>query len=183
MLNLDAQLTQLINLPAGHHPLLDPVLMLISAIGVPVLVALVAVQWWRRDDRQQVRHVLVSCGLSFLLGLGLNQLVLLFVHRIRPYDAGVTHLLIAPSTDWSLPSDHATATMAIAASFLLHRMPRTGAVFLAASLLMMFSRVYLGIHYAGDVVAGAATGILAALLVWKLYRQGTGLDRLVTGIL
>jgi undecaprenyl-diphosphatase len=183
MLGLDAQLTQLINLAAGRHPLLDPVMILVSAIGVPFLVALVAVQWWRRDDRQQVRHALVSCGLSFLLGLGLNQMVLLFVHRPRPYDAGVTHLLIAPSADWSLPSDHATATMAIAASFLLHRMPRTGTLFLAASLLMMFSRVYVGIHFAGDVLAGAVTGVLAALLVWKLYRQGTRLDRLLTGIL
>ena len=48
MLNLDAQLTQVINLPAGHHHLLDPVLMLVSAIGVPVLVARVAVQLWRQ---------------------------------------------------------------------------------------------------------------------------------------
>ena len=183
MYGLDAQLTQMINLAAGHHPLLDPVMIMATAVGVPILVALVAVQWWRNDDRQMVRHALVSCGFAFLLGLGMNQLVLLFVHRLRPYEIGVTHLLVAPSTDWSLPSDHATATMAIAASFLLHRMPRTGALFLAASLVVMFSRVYVGIHFAGDVVAGAVTGVLAALLVWKLYRPGTGLDRLITGIL
>lgn len=183
MYDLDVLLTQFINGPAGQHPLIDQALIWVSSLGVPVLVALVAIQWWRRQDRSLVRHVLLASGLSFLLGLGLNQLILLFVHRIRPYDAGVTHLLIPPSADWSLPSDHATATLAIAATFLLHRMPRVGTVFLAASLLMMFSRVYVGIHFAGDVLAGALTGILAAILVWKLYRQDTRLDRLLTSIL
>lgn len=182
MHDLDVTLTQLINAPAGGRPHFDQLMVWISSFGVPVLVALVAVQWWRRKDRTFVRHVLVASGLSFLLGLGLNQMILLFVHRIRPYDAGVSHLLIPPSADWSLPSDHATATMAIAASFLLHRMPRTGAAFLAAALLMMFSRVYVGIHYTGDVVAGALTGIVAAVAVLGLYRPGTRLDRLITGI-
>jgi undecaprenyl-diphosphatase len=110
-------------------------------------------------------------------------MILLVVHRIRPYDAGVTHLLIPPSADWSLPSDHATATMAIAATFLLHRKPHTGMVFLAASLIMMLSRVYVGIHYAGDVFVGALTGLIAALTVWRLYRPDTKLDRPITGIL
>ena len=37
------------------------------------------------------------------------------MHRIRPYDAGLTHLIVAPSFDWSFPSDHATAAFAIVA--------------------------------------------------------------------
>lgn len=183
MLELDALSTRAINGLSGEISGVDQLMIWISTLGIPILVLLVALQWWRRTDRTFVRHALIAAGLSFLLGLGLNQLILLLVHRIRPYDAGVTHLLIPPSADWSLPSDHATAAMAIAAAFLLHRMPRVGSAFLAASLLMMFSRIYVGIHYAGDVLAGALTGILAALIVWKLYRPGTKLDRLITGIL
>lgn len=182
MYAFDAAATLAINGMAGVSVPLDQLMVWVSSLGVPILVALVALQWWRQDDRIIVRHVLVASGLSFLLGLGLNQLILLFVHRVRPYDAGVSHLLIPPSADWSLPSDHATATMAIAAAFLLHRMPRVGSAFLAASLLMMFSRVYVGIHYAGDVLAGALTGIAAAYIVCKLYRPGTLIDKLVTGI-
>lgn len=183
MFDLDAALTGFVNARAGLHPFFDQCMIWISSLGVPVLVALVAVQWWRTANRTFVRHVLVAAGLSFLLGLGLNQLILLVVHRVRPYDAGITHLLIPPSADWSLPSDHATATMAIAAAFLLHLLWREGVFFLAAAALMMFARVYVGIHYAGDVLAGAATGIAAALIVWKLYRPDTRLDRLITGIL
>lgn len=181
--HLDSVTTAAINGLGGQWPGLDTVMEAVSAYGIPVLVALVALQWWRRQDCAHTRHVLVAAGCSFLLGLGLNQLVLLFVHRLRPYDASVSHLLIPPSADWSFPSDHATAAMAIAATFLLHRMPREGAAFLAAALLMMFSRVYVGIHYAGDVLGGALTGLAAAVVVWKLYREGTRADRLVTSIL
>lgn len=182
MNDLDSLATKAINGLAGAWPVLDQLMVWTSFFGIPILVALVAAQWWRRRERPYVRHALVASGLSFVLGLGMNQIILLLVHRVRPYDAGLTHLLIPPSSDWSFPSDHATATMAIAATFLLHRMPRVGGLFLAASLLMMISRVYVGVHYAGDVLAGAVTGTLAAFVVSKFYRQGTRLDRLITGI-
>jgi undecaprenyl-diphosphatase len=103
------------------------------------------------NDRPHTRHVLVAAGLSFLLG---NQLILLLIHRMRPYDGGVTHLLIARSADPSFPSDHAAATFAIAAAFLLHGMRRMGLWFLAAAALVAFSRVFIGTHYVSDVLGG-----------------------------
>ncbi|MBE0704099.1 MAG: phosphatase PAP2 family protein [Afipia sp.] len=183
MYELDAALTKAINSPTGTSPMLDFLMIWISAIGVPLLVLAVAGQWWRRDDRQHIRHGLVAAGLTFLLGLALNQLILLFVHRIRPYDAGVTHLLIDHSADPSFPSDHATATIAIAAAFLLHGMRRVGPWFLAAAVLVMVSRVYIGTHYVSDVLGGALTAVIAAMLVRSLYREGTRVDRMITGIL
>ena len=115
--------------------------------------------------------------------LALNQILLLFIHRVRPYDGGITHLLIAPSADFSFPSDHATASFAIAAAFLLHDLRRRGLIFLAAALLVAFSRVYIGTHYASDVLGGALTGIVAAALVRSAYWEDTRADRIITGIL
>lgn len=102
---------------------------------------------------------------------------------MRPYDGGVTQLLIAPSADPPFPSDHATATFAIAAAFLLHGMRRLGFGFLAAAVLVTFSRVYIGTQYASDVLGGTMTGILAALIIRAAYREDTRIDRLITGIL
>lgn len=181
--DLDASLTRAINSVAGSNGMGDFPMTWVSAIGVPLLVLAVACQWWRGPDRSHNRHVLVAAGLSFLLGLAINQFILLFAHRIRPYDAGITHLLIERSADPSFPSDHATATFAIAAAFLLHGVRRMGLWFLAAAALVAISRVYIGTHYVGDVLGGAATGIAAALLVRALYREGTRIDRLITGIL
>lgn len=183
MYQLDVELTRAINALAGKSGLLDLLFIWISAIGIPLLVVAVALQWWRRTDRAHVRHILVSSGLSFLLGMGINQLILLFVHRTRPYDAGVTRLLIERSADPSFPSDHATASAAIAAAFLLHRMPKVGLVFTASAVLLMFSRVYIGTHYVSDVFGGAMTGLLAALAVRAVYREGTRVDVSLTSIL
>lgn len=179
---LDAALTQAINGSAGASAIADGLMVWASALGVQMLVLAVAAQWWLREDRSRTRHVLIATGLAFLAALALNQFILLFVHRIRPYAAGVTHLLVAPSADWSFPSDHATAAFAIAAAFLLHGFRRRGAAFLAAALLVACSRVYVGTHYASDVVGGALTGVLAAALVRGLYRQGTRLDLMLTRI-
>jgi undecaprenyl-diphosphatase len=181
--DLDTAITRAINVGAGQAPLIDLFMVWATTIGIPLLIVAVALQWWQGNDRRQTRHALVAAGFSFLLGLALNQLLLLFVHRIRPYDAGITHLLIEPSADFSFPSDHATATFAIAATFLMHRMPRRGLLFLAAATLMIYSRVYVGTHYASDVLGGALTGIVAAALVRSMYHEGTQVDRLITGIL
>ncbi|BCG84858.1 undecaprenyl-diphosphatase [Mesorhizobium sp. 113-3-9] len=183
MYQFDAAITTWINTWAGHAPTIDSVMIGISTAGVPLLVLAVVAQWWVPRSDPAICHVLIAAGLSFLIGLGINQLILLFVQRARPYDAHVTHLIIDRTVDFSFPSDHATASFAIAAAFLVHGLSRRGFWFLAAALLIGLSRVYLGTHYASDILGGAATGFLAAVLVRFAYRENTRLDRLVTGIL
>lgn len=183
MYELDVAVTQWINGLSGTGPWLDSLMIVASEWGIPILVVAVAGQWWVKQNRRHNRHVLLASGFSFLLGLALNQIVLLFVSRIRPYDNGVTDLLIARSADFSFPSDHATAAIAVASAFLLHGMTRRGTVFLAAAAFIALSRVYIGTHYASDIIGGAATGILAALLIRMAYREGTRPDNFATGIL
>lgn len=180
---MDKAITQWINSFAGDNSLLDAFMVATTNAGVPLMVGIVVAQWWSRADRTHVRHTCISAGLAFLLGLGLNQIVLLFVHRLRPYDSGVTHLIISKSADWSFPSDHATASIAIVAAFALHGF-RYRALFLAIlALLVCCSRIFVGTHYLTDVLGGALTGLLAAILAWRLYVEGSQLDRLATSIL
>ena len=180
---MDAILTHWINAAAGLHPALDKAMIGISQIGVPLMVLAVVLQWWVKVDRYHVRHAALSAGLAFLIGLAINQFILLFVHRIRPYDVGVTHLLIAPSADWSFPSDHATASFAIVAAFAMQALPRRTLAFTVMALLICWSRLHIGIHYVGDVIGGAVTGVLGAIAVRLAYRENSRLDSLVTRIL
>ncbi len=182
MYKFDAAITEWINSLSGNS-LLDHVLITISNIGVPLLILAVAAQWWSGSERTKTRHILIAAGLTFLIGLGINQIILLFEHRIRPYDTGVTILLIDRSGDPSFPSDHATASFAIAAAFLIHGLPKRGLFFLLAAILVSFSRVYIGTHYISDVMGGALTAIFAAVLVRIVYKPATGVDRFLTSIL
>jgi len=183
MYDLDVAVTHAINGWAGRSAAVDLLMIWATTLGVPLLVLAVAGQWWRRIDRQHIRHVLVASGFSFLLGLAFNQVILLFIQRLRPYDGGITHLLIARSVDPSFPSDHATAAFAIAAAFLLHRLPSEALGFLAAAVLIAISRIYIGTHYASDVLGGALTGVAAAAVVRLVYWENTRADRFITGLL
>lgn len=180
---MDQAITQWINSLAGGNALLDSVMIAVTGVGVPLLVGLVVAQWWSKIDRTHVRHTCIAAGLSLLIGLGLNQIILLFVHRVRPYDAGVSHLIISKSADWSFPSDHATASIAIVVAFALLGLPRRALLFGLLALLICWSRIYVGTHYLTDVLGGGLTAVAAAMLVWVFYREGSRLDRFVTGIL
>jgi undecaprenyl-diphosphatase len=180
---MDQALTQWINSGAASNALLDSVMIMATEAGVPLLVALVVVQWWSKIDRTHVRHTCIAAGLSFLIGLGLNQIILLFVHRVRPYDGGVSHLIMSKSPDWSFPSDHATGSIAVVAAFALHGLPRRTLLFGLLALLICWSRIFVGTHYVTDVLGGSLTGAVAAMLVWIFYREGSRLDRFATGIL
>jgi undecaprenyl-diphosphatase len=187
MHELDIALTAFINHGAGQNPALDFMMIWITTLGVPVMVLAVAAQWWMKSDldvsKSVRRHVLVSAGFAFLIGLAVNQLILLTFHRIRPYDAGITRLIIEKSADPSFPSDHATAAVAIAAVFLLAGWRKQGFAFCLAALLIVVSRVFIGTHYMSDVSGGAIIGILAALAVKALYRSDSKLNVMLTSIL
>ena len=66
-------------------------------------------------------------------------------------------MLLKPSPDPSFPSDHATFAFAVAVALVLGSR-RIGIVALCIAALIAFSRVYVGEHYASDVVAGALIG-------------------------
>ncbi|NLS01579.1 phosphatase PAP2 family protein [Rhizobium sp. P38BS-XIX] len=180
---MDVAVTHWINSWSGLSSVLDTCVIALTQAGVPLLVLFVALQWWSRQDRDHVRHACVACGLTFLLGLGANQIIIAFFQRLRPYELGVTHLIIDRSTDASFPSDHATATFAIAFCLLAAGLNRRALFALAAAILISLSRVYVGTHYVSDLLGGAAMAAIATVVVRFLYRKDTKLDRAVTSIL
>jgi undecaprenyl-diphosphatase len=179
----DITLTQSINRLSGHVTSLDWMMVVVTQIGVPLLLLVVAMSWWMGINARRDRHVAVASALSLITGLLLNQLILLMIHRVRPYDAGVTHLIIARSADPSFPSDHATATYAVVFAYLLAARFKKAFWFFLAALVIVFTRVFVGTHYVTDILGGAATALAGAAMVHFLYRENTRADRWVTHIL
>lgn len=75
------------------------------------------------------------------------------------------HQLIAHAADVSLPSDHATAAfvIALAAGAFLHR--GWGAVLLAAAAAVGLARIWVGVHYPGDILAALGIAVAAVAVV------------------
>ncbi len=173
---MDKIITQWINSLSGTSSVLDSAMIATTHFGVPVMIVVVGSLWWLGQPRDLLRHAALASGFTFLLGLGLAQVVLLFVHRMRPYDVGISRLIIDPTVDWSFPSDHATASLGIVFAFALQGLRRWTLVFLAMAALVCFSRIFVGMHYATDILGGAAVALIAAIIVKLTYRRGTKLD-------
>ena len=132
----------------------------IVLLGLLIVVAYVDA--WRTGDLRTEAWS-VWAGGAALAGLGLAQLVGGAVDRARPYTTipGVL-VLVDKTTDFSFPSDHATVAGAVAVG-LWFANRRWGTVAIVLAVLMAFTRVYVGAHYLGDVLAGLALGGLIAL--------------------
>lgn len=102
-----------------------------------------------RERRQQWLRAWAVIGGSFVA----NQVVKLAVRRRRPDVDGLPRLMGTPSNR-SYPSAHAT-TSATGARVLS---PLVGVPLYPLAIGMSLSRLYLGVHWPSDVVAGYALG-------------------------
>jgi undecaprenyl-diphosphatase len=138
------------------------------AIGV----AAVALWLLARPGGDRKWKIAASSALAAAaLGLLTNKVVSSAWHRDRPYQTHrVAHVWGARKTDASFPSDHSSAAFGIAVAVMLID-PLAGAFFLVLAVLIAVGRVVVGEHYPGDVLAGAAIGTVAAVVVVRLGRR------------
>ncbi|WP_297234623.1 phosphatase PAP2 family protein [uncultured Flavonifractor sp.] len=112
--------------------------------------------------------------IAMLLGLLCTNVVLKhLVGRERPWLL-LTELvpLVAEHDPNSFPSGHTCAAFAAASAWcrtLPRRWMKVVAVVMAA--LMGFSRLYVGVHFPTDVVAGMAVGLLCGWLAWLIWKR------------
>jgi undecaprenyl-diphosphatase len=100
--------------------------------------------------------------LAFALELPLYKILKQKIKRHRPCEvlSGV-HQRISPSDRFSFPSGHTAAAFVIA-TLIAHFFPILTVPVSIWAMLVGVSRIYLGVHYPTDIIAGLVIGILCA---------------------
>jgi undecaprenyl-diphosphatase len=134
--------------------------------GILLLGLALLAGWWlgRRSDSPRRVAMAVWSALAALVAVALVQPIASAADEQRPFVA-LPHVLrlITHARDAGFPSDHATAAGAVAAGLFFVSW-RLGAVTTLWAMLIAFSRVYVGVHYPQDVVAGLALGATVAVI-------------------
>jgi undecaprenyl-diphosphatase len=145
-------------------------LTLLSAWWVkgPLLVA----AGWCADLRCRRVFPLVALAatVSFFVASGLNWLIKDLVGRARPPHSMDLDALVALPGSPSFPSGHAMSAFAVAAAIAVLA-PRTRWAVLGVAAAIAFSRVYLGVHFWIDVLAGAGLGIAVGVAIAVLAKR------------
>ncbi|MEV5804305.1 phosphatase PAP2 family protein [Streptomyces parvulus] len=140
--------------------------------GLLVFGALFVVAWWRsRRGDPRAFAIAVLAPLATAVAYVCSELLKPVVEEERPCRAvagAVSSLAQCPPTgDWSFPSNHATIAGGAAAALALVRWTAVR-VTVPLALLMAFSRVFVGVHYPHDVVAGLLLGAVVAVAAVRL---------------
>jgi membrane-associated phospholipid phosphatase len=156
-----------------------------NLLGVGLLaVVLLAAWWWARkaaDPARTVAGVLWAAGGTVVAWVVAHYGLKPLVGERRPYLV-LPHVevLLHRTTGFSFPSGHATVAGGVAVGLLLARRPLASAWAIVLGLLLGFGRVYTGMHYPFDVVAGFVVGGVVVAALWvPAVAILTGIDRLL----
>lgn len=185
--NLDHSVFRLIN-QTWSESWLDQIMPLITDLDrtiingslLYVVVALIAV--WVYAHRGQAVRAIVAGVLAFGISDSFNSAVIKpYFARSRPEKVNVGVILRTHShSGYSFPSNHAANSFAVANTVGFY-FPVVRMLILGYAAAVAYSRVYCGVHFPSDVVAGALIGYFWSVMVlrfmgrmddrWQLLRR------------
>ena len=169
---MDIVVFRFLNGLAGHGAFWDGLIVFFGSYlqyALGALLIVLAVWPVRR-----FRLFVAAFGAAIIARLAIKPLILLFVHRARPFVTldGVRDIIGTAAGEQlqSFPSGHAVFFFALAMATYWYD-KRWGTVFLAGALLMGIARIIGGIHWPSDILGGALIGMLVGWLTVRLIPQ------------
>jgi len=176
--NTDNVIVQLVN-QKWTHPGLDAIFSFISNKDYMVLpfVALMVWIWVKGTLQHRIAIILSIC--SIILGDLIGEQLKQFFVRPRPYlnpDLIETIRVLGgkSSNSPSFPSNHAINCWAMAVPIFVYcrqRFKWIATFFVAFAVAVIYSRIYLGVHYMTDVLAGSAIGVITGSGLCLLHKK------------
>lgn len=157
--NVDKYLFYSIN--SFHRSYLDKVFCMLTELGgvfFHVLLVLTLI------TLPATRAIGIKLGIIEITVTLVVQIFKYLVARVRPYDNLLNVIALRTEKDFSFPSGH-TATSFACAVFVCSLPSGIGFLAMPLAALIGYSRIYLGVHYPSDVIAGGLIGALFTLIL------------------
>jgi undecaprenyl-diphosphatase len=155
---------------SGHSVVADVVAIFFAEYVPYLLVIGFLVLVFREFTTRRKFYLFAEGALAVILARGiLAEGIYFFYHVPRPFTALGFSPLIGES-GWSFPSGHMAWFFALAVTVWFADR-KWGAWFIVLAALMGIARIYAGVHWPLDVVAGAATGIVSGCFVHWLLKN------------
>jgi undecaprenyl-diphosphatase len=164
-----------LTLNSYHSPFWDQVMHAVSgiAIWIPLYVAILIALYFKYQRKFFV--IIIFIAFAATLSDQLSVMLKFAVHRLRPchepYLNGLVHVVRNECGGlYSFVSSHATNSFDVAVLSLSLIRKRWYSFFIIFwALTVSYSRIYLGVHYPGDVLCGSLLGSLIGWTMYKLY--------------
>lgn len=168
-MNLDILIFRQINNLAGQWPHLDAVGIFFAKYAGYVLVLILFLLLLRNIKKNWPMAVKLLVAAVLSRGI-ITETIRWVWPRLRPFAENNVHLILPRETVASFPSGHATFYFAVATVVYFYN-KKLGIIFFAASVLMGLARIFGGVHWPSDILAGALIGIFSGWLVMKISKR------------
>jgi undecaprenyl-diphosphatase len=160
---MNYNLFQMINDLAGRFDWIDDVMEILAKDIVWVMLAVLVMLWFtgKTANQKVVFYACMTASISLLLAA---FVISPEVNHPRPFVGHSVHQLIPHAPDASFPSDHATLAFSLAFAIVWVKR-RTGMAMLALAVLTGLARVYVGVHYPGDIAGSIVLSLFVSFLV------------------
>ncbi|MCO1593685.1 phosphatase PAP2 family protein [Micromonospora sp. RHAY321] len=167
---MNYRLFELVNGHAGRVDGIDDMMEFAAQYLIYLVFSIAAVLGAVTLRRGRLRPV-IALGAALAVGF-LGTLIVSHLNgEVRPFQTHHVHQLIAHDNGVSLPSDHATAAFTVAFGVRVFLSKGWGILLAVLATMIGASRVWVGVHYPADILAGLAIAALAVTVTWMVDRR------------
>ncbi len=156
-----------------RNPILDSIMIFITSLGddgIIWIAATIALLIPKKTRKIGIMSAVALLG-SLLIN---NTIIKNIVQRPRPFRTFTELTILIPTPgEFSFPSGHTASSFAAAAVFYRYLPKKIGIPAIVLAGLIGFSRLYVGVHYPTDVIAGVVMGIFLSYLAQFLVDRIT----------
>jgi undecaprenyl-diphosphatase len=163
---MNEHLFRLINNLGKEYTILNPGVVFIAEYMVIFLAIAVLVFWFTRVNKNRI---MVICGsITFVIAEIFGKIAGKIHSNHQPFaELSNVNQLIEKAVDNSFPSDHTILFFSFCLTFWIFRGAR-GFIWILLALLVGISRIWVGVHYPADIMAGTIISICTAIIVIRV---------------